>query len=63
MEQMGCEPVGRRMGCSCRGWPCQGVRGAWQRDQATGDARRIRGRRTLNLSNTVACLKLDSIFK
>ena len=54
MEKMDCELVGRRMGCSCRGWPCQGIRGTWQRNQVTGDAQCTHGRRTLNLSSTVA---------
>jgi hypothetical protein len=28
---------GRRAGYSRRGWPCQGIHGAWQQAQATGD--------------------------
>ena len=51
MEKMDCEPVGRRMGCSCRGRPCQGVRGAWQREQETGDECHPRGARFLNAAS------------
>ena len=42
---------------SCSGRPRQGVRGAWQRAQATGDARRTRGRRILNRLITVAAFQ------
>ena len=55
--------LGRRAGQagawvgSCSGRPCQGVRGAWQRAQATGDARRTRGRRILNRLITVAAFQ------
>ena len=38
---------GRRAGCSRRGQPCQGVRGAWQREQETGDECHPRGARCL----------------
>ena len=34
---------GRRAGCSRRGQPCQGIGGAWQREQETGDKCHPRG--------------------
>ena len=55
--------LGRRAGRagawvgSCSGRPRQGVRGAWQRAQATGDARRTRGRRILKRLITVAAFQ------
>ena len=40
---------GRRTGCcSSHGRPCQGIRGAWQREQETGDECHPRGARFLN---------------
>jgi len=42
------ELVGRRAGCfSSRGRPCQGIHGAWQREQETGDECHPRGARCL----------------
>ena len=39
---------GRCAGCSRRGQPCQGVRGAWQCDQETGNECHPRGAPFLN---------------
>ena len=39
---------GRCAGCSRRGQPCQGVRGAWQCDQETGNECHPRGAHFLN---------------
>ena len=43
---------GRRAGCSRRGWPCQGVHGAWP--ARSGERRRVapRGVKTLSRSAT-----------